>query len=188
MVFRFWRGPAGFVMLVLPAIAWESSYVMTGDEIREARERAGLTQAQLGKAVGVSLRTIGNWERGETPVAPRMQSRLLQALNAEHPSVRRDPLGEASDVELLAEIAKRFARTAEPDERADADDLDPAAMAEVLHRYGHLAEERGATVHRLPTVGWVDDAMSEAGPKVAHETEGGLDEIEREQEETMEDP
>jgi transcriptional regulator with XRE-family HTH domain len=36
-----------------------------GDRIREERERAGLTQAQLAKLVGVSGRTIGNWERGE---------------------------------------------------------------------------------------------------------------------------
>lgn len=37
-----------------------------GERIREARERAHLTQEQLGQKVGVSLRTIGNWERGTT--------------------------------------------------------------------------------------------------------------------------
>lgn len=162
---------------------------MTGDEIREARERAGLTQAQLGKSVGVSLRTIGNWERGETPVAPRMQSRLLRALHAEHPSGRRDPLGEASDVELLAEIAKRFARTAEPAEPADefVRGIEPASMAEVIARFGPREEEPEATVHHLPRrPDW--DAMSEAGPRVADEDDAGLEGIEREQEETTEDP
>lgn len=35
------------------------------DRIRYARERAGLTQEQVAEAVGVSLRTVGSWERGE---------------------------------------------------------------------------------------------------------------------------
>lgn len=37
-----------------------------GRRIREARERAGLTQQQVAAEIGVSLRTVGNWERGET--------------------------------------------------------------------------------------------------------------------------
>lgn len=36
------------------------------DRIRRARERAGLTQQQLATEVGVGVRTIGNWERGES--------------------------------------------------------------------------------------------------------------------------
>lgn len=36
-----------------------------GARIREARQRKRLTQGQLGKALGVSLRTVGNWERDE---------------------------------------------------------------------------------------------------------------------------
>lgn len=35
-----------------------------GDLIREERERQQLTQLQLANRVGVSLRTVGNWERG----------------------------------------------------------------------------------------------------------------------------
>lgn len=31
--------------------------------IRAMRKRAGLTQAELAKAVGVNLSTVGNWER-----------------------------------------------------------------------------------------------------------------------------
>lgn len=83
---------------------------MTGDEIRRARERAGLTQEQLGRLVGVSLRTIGNWERGATPISARQQARLQSALGLDAESDKGVPLSEVSDVELLAEIARRFAR------------------------------------------------------------------------------
>lgn len=38
----------------------------TGDEIREARERLRITQADLAKRLGVSMRTVGSWERGES--------------------------------------------------------------------------------------------------------------------------
>lgn len=35
-----------------------------GDRIRSARERAGLTQAELAAKVGVARETVGNWETG----------------------------------------------------------------------------------------------------------------------------
>lgn len=40
-----------------------------GEQLRLAREHAGKTQAELAEDVGVSLRTVGNWERGS--VIPR---------------------------------------------------------------------------------------------------------------------
>lgn len=83
-----------------------------GNDIRDARQRAGLTQAELAKLVGVSQRTVGNWERGETVAHTRI-ARIEQVLaghwkNDDSPQVG---LSSASDVELLAEIARRFART-----------------------------------------------------------------------------
>lgn len=39
---------------------------ITGEQIRTQRERLQLTQQELADHVGVSMRTIGNWERGET--------------------------------------------------------------------------------------------------------------------------
>lgn len=88
----------------------------TGHDIREARERAGLTQSQLGALVGVSLRTIGNWERGTTVPLNRL-SKLREVLAGywadEASAPEADALQSASDVELLAEIARRFARSRE---------------------------------------------------------------------------
>lgn len=52
-----------------------------GSQIRDARERAGMTQAELGHAVGVTLRTIGNWERGES-VPRNREAKLREVLAA----------------------------------------------------------------------------------------------------------
>lgn len=52
---------------------------MKGAEIVEAREAAGLTQEQLAQLVGVSIRTIGNWERGTTVPKNRL-GRLRKVL------------------------------------------------------------------------------------------------------------
>lgn len=37
-----------------------------GDRIRVGRERLGMTQAELGQAVGAARETVGNWELGLT--------------------------------------------------------------------------------------------------------------------------
>lgn len=39
---------------------------ISGEEIKQARERHQLTQQDLADLVGVSLRTVGSWERGES--------------------------------------------------------------------------------------------------------------------------
>ena len=84
----------------------------TGQQIRAARERAGLTQGELAQRVGVTLRTVGNWERDE--VSPRNRlGRLRQVLPDLGAGDRSATLHSASDAELLAEIARRFERTRE---------------------------------------------------------------------------
>lgn len=45
---------------------------VTGDQIRAARERAQMTQQEVAGLVGVSLRTVGNWERGASVPRSRM--------------------------------------------------------------------------------------------------------------------
>jgi transcriptional regulator with XRE-family HTH domain len=83
--------------------------VLTGDEIKQARLRADLTQADLAKRVGVSTRSIGNYERGET--VPRAKMPRLEAVLADYlGGGGADSLRTASDAALLAEIARRFDR------------------------------------------------------------------------------
>lgn len=40
---------------------------MTPNQIRKLRSRLGLTQAELGKLMGLSARTVMRWEGGKTP-------------------------------------------------------------------------------------------------------------------------
>jgi len=49
---------------------------LTGPQIREARGRVGWTQKELAEAVGVSLRSVSAWERGEA--VPRSKMPVLQ--------------------------------------------------------------------------------------------------------------
>lgn len=84
----------------------------TGAQIRAARERAGLTQQELGARVGVTLRTVGNWERGAT--VPRNRMAVLEDVLGDHfEGERQAPLRleDVPDADLLAEVARRFARS-----------------------------------------------------------------------------
>jgi transcriptional regulator with XRE-family HTH domain len=53
-----------------------------GAQIRRARERQRLSQEELAAKLGVSLRTIGNWERGASVPRARREDleRVLQGL------------------------------------------------------------------------------------------------------------
>ena len=56
---------------------------MTPDEIRQLRERLGMTMEEFARAVGVSLPSVSRWSRGITH--PRgLQLKALQALTAQH--------------------------------------------------------------------------------------------------------
>lgn len=52
--------------------------MVTGDLIREARLRAGLTQLELGNRLGTAQSEIARWERGD--VLPSLE-RLRQVVN-----------------------------------------------------------------------------------------------------------
>nr|WP_162177291.1 helix-turn-helix domain-containing protein [Actinotalea ferrariae] len=90
--------------------------MISGAEIRSARERARLTQEELASRVGVSHRTVGNWERGAS--VPRNREAALLSVLADHLDAGERPahLRAVSDAELLAEIARRFARGQEAGE------------------------------------------------------------------------
>lgn len=56
---------------------------LNADQIRAARERLQMTQGELAQEVGVSLRTISNWERGHSVPRGRMGA-LVEALGFEN--------------------------------------------------------------------------------------------------------
>ena len=54
---------------------------VTGEQLRRARARLGLTQAALAEVLGTTSNTVARWERGELPmneVAARFVQHLMQ--------------------------------------------------------------------------------------------------------------
>lgn len=77
---------------------------MDGEQIRRAREALGWTQTQLAEAVGVGMRTVGNWERGDT--IPKNRMGALQRVLG-HALDMPDPLAAYSELTLLNELMRR---------------------------------------------------------------------------------
>jgi putative transcriptional regulator len=59
---------------------------MDGGDIRRLRQHLGQTQTQFASTMGVTLITVGRWERGEIQV-PGPARRLAQVLLALRPAV-----------------------------------------------------------------------------------------------------
>lgn len=57
--------------------------MISGDLLREARLRAGLTQAELGRRVGNPQSVIGRWERGEVLPSLETLRELIRACGLE---------------------------------------------------------------------------------------------------------
>ena len=56
--------------------------VRLGAAVRAAREGGGLTQAQLGKALGVTFQQVQKYERGSNRIAAATLARIADALDA----------------------------------------------------------------------------------------------------------
>lgn len=75
-----------------------------GARIRDARERAGLTQQQLADKVGATRTSVGNWEAG---VWPRNSvGRLREVLDLDERLMPRaaTSLADMTDSELMAHL------------------------------------------------------------------------------------
>jgi transcriptional regulator with XRE-family HTH domain len=82
--------------------------MMTGDDLRLQRGRLHLTQRELADRVGVGLRTVTTWEAlGAQPLPGTAQGRLEAVFGAADGAGIRS-LAEASDLELIAELARRL--------------------------------------------------------------------------------
>lgn len=127
----------------------------TGDNIRNARQKAGLTQAELAQRIGVSMRTVGNWERGDTP-PDRYAARINDVLDGLISSADRPSIEDYSDAALLAEIARRFDSTRSTRERSTdqtvADQPQPDGSTTRLsdHRLTLLSDDAPEGLEELP--------------------------------------
>lgn len=89
--------------------------MIDGPALRDARNRAGMTQSELAQALEVSQRTVGNWERGES--VPRNKLPQIRTLLGEYLGIddSTPTLRQASDTELLGELARRLGRAGRVD-------------------------------------------------------------------------
>lgn len=54
---------------------------MTGEELKQLRDRLKLTQLELAKQIGVTSNTVARWERNEVQIREPM-ARLIQSIYA----------------------------------------------------------------------------------------------------------
>lgn len=52
---------------------------MKPDQIKQARQQLGLTQAAMAKAMGIGTRKLERWEGGHSPISPE-GARLVEML------------------------------------------------------------------------------------------------------------
>lgn len=82
---------------------------MSGDDIRRARQEMSLTQDDLAEAIGVTRKTVSNWERGIAVPRTRLAALLKFLRLQQDEGVRIGPsLRDASNIQLLAELLTRM--------------------------------------------------------------------------------
>lgn len=110
--------------------------MITGSELRAARKRQHLTQEDLAPLLGVSTRTVGNWERG-TYIHPSHWDdirRILPSLDKKNNSPRTgDP--------NIDQTARRFLEIQTTETTGDGVDLD---LGEQSHLHAQIAHNLDA--------------------------------------------
>lgn len=108
---------------------------MNGNEIRKKREQLGLTQSELAALIGVSLRTIQNYEKDG--VIPSSKSEILHnVLNTGNINIKGD--GNVSNTGIVSGNIKAgkndalFDLYVKGDFKGNIDDLTPEKMIESL--------------------------------------------------------
>ena len=146
---------------------------MTGDELRWQRGRLRLTQRELADRVGVGLRTVTTWEAfGSRRLPGTAEGRLTAILGPADAGPPR-ALAEVSDLELIAELARRLSlpgASTTAHQRADATvdapsaerpsaeeeyPSDPSAKGIVGTPRNEIPTYQPTTTRRSPHGGWV---------------------------------
>lgn len=95
--------------------------MITSQELRDARHRADLTQAELAARMGVSLRTVTNWEGASGALTDRAEQKIMSALGNTIARMRSG-IVEAGDLAIPAEVLTQMA------EARIAHDSDPSGL------------------------------------------------------------
>ena len=78
---------------------------ITPEQIKEGRERMRMTQSQLAEEVGVSLRTVSSWERGES--SPLNRSTVVAEILGINVKDEGPQFGTAALLRRVGYLAKR---------------------------------------------------------------------------------
>ena len=90
--------------------------MISGDLIREARQRSGLTQAELGERLGKAQSSIARWERGDVQPSLETMRVVVRACDLDltfHLSKLDDSNVTIIDQHLAMTPAQRFAELLE---------------------------------------------------------------------------
>ena len=121
-----------------------NSLIEIGDQIRIARVEHGLSQFEVGRAVGISSSQVSRIERGEAPSAPvRTLARLLAAVGLDL-SLRAYPGGEPIRDAAHIELLRRFRSTCLPGWRWQSEV--PVGPAGDRRAWDGVASRPGVTV------------------------------------------
>jgi transcriptional regulator with XRE-family HTH domain len=77
--------------------------MISGDLLREARRRAGLSQAELARRAGKATSVIGRWERGEVKPSLETLRSVVRACDLDLP-FRLEPRDDAQDAAIVAAL------------------------------------------------------------------------------------
>lgn len=76
------------------------------EKLQNARQTAGMSQSQLARAAGISVRVLQDYERGARDISGAKLATLLKLCNALHCELR-DIIADPETIELLDEYGKR---------------------------------------------------------------------------------
>jgi transcriptional regulator with XRE-family HTH domain len=77
--------------------------MISGDLLREARSRAGLSQAELARRAGKATSVIGRWERGEVKPSLETLRSVVRACDLDL-RFRLEPRDDAQDAAIVAAL------------------------------------------------------------------------------------
>jgi transcriptional regulator with XRE-family HTH domain len=114
-----------------------------GAQLRLARELAGLTQTEVGRALGMSFQVIQKYEQGEIRVSA---SRLFQlaALLRKSPDYFFEGIAatDIPGIEALQRIDIELVRAFRTVQSADLRQLLVRLVRDIAEKHGHASEER----------------------------------------------
>ena len=111
----------------------------TGQRIKNARKRCGLTQAELARKLGIPYQSIGQWERDLRKPKYGTIRRIATALGVDWMDlVPEEERGET----IVNHMMEELKGTKSPRERINAalDNLNPTGQQEAVKRVEELAE------------------------------------------------